>query len=491
MSNVGVIDQLRSFDRSFWIVNAMEVLERLAYYGVRTVLPTYMVLSVAQGGPEFDHVQKGVIYFWWAVLQSQLPMFTGGYADRYGYKLTIGIAIALKIVGYLLMAERQDFTGFFIGCMFLATGTAIFKPGVQGILANSMDPRFASVGWGVFYQLVNVGGFLGPILAGFLRLMDWQYVFWSCAIIVALNYGMLFTFEEPTRGAVKDTRGPGQILTDSVLGMFRPRLISFVLLFSGFWFMFNQIFDILPNFLDDWVDSSALWSVWASTGLPGSATATAYAAEGRAFNQEWIINLNPGLIILLMIPVAALTGRLTPLHSILVGVAIASAGTLFIGSSTSVWLCIAAILVFSIGEMASSPKKMEYLASLAKPHEKGLYMGYANVPLAIGWGLGSLFGGYFYENFGDRTNLARKYLLEEKGFTADAVKAIEKDQVFPTLLETTGLSRQQGLDLLWNLYNPGQMWTIFALIGLGSLVGLAIYDQVVRRYDAANPVKEA
>lgn len=484
MNAPGLAEQLRSFDRSFWIVNAMEVLERLAYYGVRTVLPTYMVLSVAQGGPEFDHVQKGVIYFWWAVLQSQLPMFTGGYADRYGYKLTVGIAIALKIVGYLLMAERQDFTGFFIGCMFLATGTAIFKPGVQGILARAMDPRFASVGWGVFYQLVNVGGFLGPILAGMLRLMDWKYVFWSCAVIVALNYLMLLTFPEPERGAVKDARGPGQILLESVRGMFQPRILSFVVLFSGFWFMFNQIFDILPNFLDDWVDSSALWGVWGATGLPGSASASAFLAEGRPFNQEWIINLNPGLIILLMLPIAALTGRLTPLRSILVGVAIASAGTLFMGFSTSVWACIAAILVFSVGEMASSPKKMEYLSSLAKPHEKGLYMGYANVPLAIGWGLGSLFGGYFYENFGDRTNLARKHLVEVLGQSAEAVKAIPKDDVFPELMRATGLSRQAALDLLWNTYNPGQMWTIFAMIGLGSLVGLAIYDQIIRRIDA-------
>ena len=82
--------QLRSTNMVFWIANGMEMLERLAYYGLRTVLPIYMVLSVQSGGPEFDHVQKGLIFFWWAAVQSFLPVFTGGYADRYGYKLTVG-----------------------------------------------------------------------------------------------------------------------------------------------------------------------------------------------------------------------------------------------------------------------------------------------------------------------------------------------------------------------------------------------------------------
>lgn len=487
--NPPLMQQIKAFDRSFWITNVMEMLERLAYYGVRTVIPTYMVLSLAQGGPEFDHVQKGSIFAWWALVQSLLPMFTGGFADRYGYKPTIVVAILLKIVGYLMMATFLDYWGFLAGCLTLAAGTAIFKPGVQGILATVMPKKNASVGWGIFYQLVNVGGFLGPWLAGILRLMDWQWVFYSCAIIVSLNFVMLLTFEEPTKraGAIKDARSPFLVLIQSVGGLFKPRLISFILLFSGFWFMFNQIFDILPNFLDDWVDSAVLWHAFSGF----SETAAGYAAENRPFNQEWIINLNPLLIIVAMIPIAWLTNYTTPLRSILGGIAIASIGTLLIGASTSIWIVIAAILVFSVGEMASSPKKMEYLASLAKPGEQGLYMGYANVPLAIGWGLGSLFGGYFYENFGDRTNLAKKYLVEELGYSEKFVSMLPKDDVLPALLSATGSSQAEMIALLWDKYDPWMMWSIFAGIGVASLLGLAVYDLVLRRLDADLPVPEA
>ncbi len=490
-AELSLAEQIRGFGSVFWITNMMEMLERLAYYGVRTVLPTYMVLSLAQGGPEFNHEQKGIIYFWWALLQSQLPMFTGGYADRYGYKLTIAIAIVLKIIGYLLMAVRLDYTGFFIGCMFLATGTAIFKPGVQGTLATVMGEKNASVGWGIFYQLVNIGGFLGPVLAGYLRLLDWQYVFLSCAAIVSLNFFALLTFEEPTKNFdTKDTRSAWQVMKESVGGLFRPRIISFVLLFSGFWFMFNQIFDILPNFLDDWVDSTMLWSYLAGTGLPGSDAAAGYAASGRPFNQEWIINLNPGLIIFLMIPIAYATGKLTPLRSILLGIGIACVGVFLVGLTPSIWIVILSILIFSVGEMASSPKKMEYLSSLAGPGEKGLYMGYANVPLAIGWGAGSLVGGYFYEAYGDRTNLAKQHLSEAMGHSELLTSAIPKDDVLPALMSAGGWTQPQAIAMLWDTYNPGQMWTMFAVIGLASLVGLAIYDTVIRRYDAQQAAAE-
>lgn len=483
-SNAPLLTQIRSFGAVFWIVNFMELLERFAYYGVRTVLPTYMVLSIAQGGPEFDHLQKGFIYAWWALVQSLLPMFTGGFADRYGYKRTIVVAIGLKVVGYLLMAHLIDFWGFFAGAMFLAAGTAIFKPGVQGILASVMKKEYASVGWGLFYQVVNIGGFLGPVLAGVLRLMDWKWVFYSCAAAVSLNLITLLFFEEPAAKAGIDSRSPLKVLVDSVTGLFRPRILAFVLLFSGFWFMFNQIFDILPNFLDDWVDSVVLWETWASLPLPGAAFAAGMAEKGAPFNQEWLINLNPGLIIFLMVPIAWLTNYTTPLRSILLGVAIASAGTLFVGFTTSVWLCIAAIFVFSVGEMCSSPKKMEYMASLAKPGEEGLFMGYANVPLAIGWGLGSLIGGWFYETFGDRTNLARHHLVDVLGRDAAAVKEIPKDDVLGELAAALGTSERGAIELLWATYDPGQMWMLFALIGLSSLIGLAIYDSALRRIDA-------
>ena len=81
-SDLGLLAQIQSFNAVYWIANVMEMFERLAYFGLRTVLPIYMVLSLEEGGPQFDHIQKGAIYAWWALVQSGLPVFTGGYADR-------------------------------------------------------------------------------------------------------------------------------------------------------------------------------------------------------------------------------------------------------------------------------------------------------------------------------------------------------------------------------------------------------------------------
>src|SRR3989339_1494847 len=161
---------IKTFPRALWCANIIELFERWAYYGVRALLSIYIVDTAAKGGLEFNHLQKGSIYSWWALIQCLLPMFTGGYADRYGYKKTMAVSWVLVIAGYLLMATQRTYWGFFFGCMMLATGTAVFKPGVQGTIAHSLDDKHAAVGWGVFYQMVNIGGFIGPWVAGFLRL---------------------------------------------------------------------------------------------------------------------------------------------------------------------------------------------------------------------------------------------------------------------------------------------------------------------------------
>src|SRR6185295_15113096 len=85
----------------------------------------------------------------------------------------------------------------FAGAMLLATGTAIFKPGIQGTLVKATRRENSSMAWGIFYQTVNIGGFLGPLVAGYMRKMQWQYVFLACAAIISLNFLMLMVYEEP------------------------------------------------------------------------------------------------------------------------------------------------------------------------------------------------------------------------------------------------------------------------------------------------------
>ena len=499
---LGLREQLRLLFASkvFNRANFMEILERLAYYGLRTVVPIYMVLSVEQGGPQFNHLQKGAVFAWWALVQSMVPVFSGGFADRYGYKATVAVAIAIKTSGYLVMAwcvelgallsggasagvpgHPMVFGAFLSGALLLALGTAVFKPGLQGMLALSMAPGTKSTGWAVFYQLVNVGGFLGPFLAGAMRLLEWRYVFISCAIVVCFNYLVLLSFKEPDKsGEGFGKASIGSILWQSLIGLFQPRLFCFIAFFSGFWLMFNQLFDILPNFIADWIDSSGPADAIARPlfGLFGSELPEAWKGN---LPQEYMINLNAGLCMTLAFAAGYITGKMRALTAIAIGIGVSCLAIWALGFSQNGWLTLAAIGLFSIGEITASPRKAEYLASLAPKGREGLYLGYVNATQAIGWSLGSILAGQLYESGGDKVMLARRMLVDRFQQDDTAVKAILKDDVVPRLAELLELDTRGATKVLWDTYHPYSMWGIFALIGVTSMLGLFLYGYLVKK----------
>ena len=273
----------------FWILCSMEMWERLAYYGMRVVVPIYIAQADEPGGLHFSQAEKGQIYAWWFIFQSVLPTFTGGFADRFGYKKTIFWAINLKVIGYILMASQREYWGFFFGTMILATGTAIFKPGIQGTLAHSIPRGASSKGWGLFYWLVNVGAMLGPPHAGYLHGMSWGWVFYGCAMIVSLNYLMLLTYQDPDSGYQGDDTFM-EVFAMTLKNLFNARLMAFFLILSGFWLMMYQLWDLHPLFIRDWVDSSG---ITALNILPESWVHT--LDRGVMVKQENLLTLNAAL----------------------------------------------------------------------------------------------------------------------------------------------------------------------------------------------------
>ncbi|MGC6492704.1 MAG: MFS transporter [Myxococcota bacterium] len=497
------MQQITSLSWPYWISNIMEVFERLAYYGLRTVLPIYMLLAVEAGGPQFDNIQKGQIYAAWAAVQSFVPVFSGGFADRYGYKLTVFIAILIKVAGYLGMAYALEiavvtsggasvgvaghehvYFWFTAGALLLALGTAIFKPGLQGVIATQLDKSNDALGWSVFYQLVNLGGFLGPFLAGVMRLMEWRYVFLSCAVIVCINIPLLLTFKEPERpaAAADDDRSAWQVLVESGAGVIEPRLFAFLALFSGFWAMFYQLFDLLPNFIDDWVDSSAVLA--ATSGLWMALFGEIPADWGGNLPQEYMINLNAGMIMLFAFAVGYFTGFLRSMQSMILGILVSAIGIYGLGVSMAGWVTLGAIALFSFGEMMASPTKMRYVAGIAPEGKKGLYLGYVNATTGIGWSLGSLVAGEMYESGGDKVVLARRYLVNELNQPLEAVSSLPKTEVLPALQAAAGLDESGARELLWGFYGPQEIWQWFAIVGIVSMLGLMAFDWIVQRDDA-------
>lgn len=472
----GLLGQLAKLERAFWMLNIMEMFERLAYYGVRVVIPIYIAQADEPMGLHFTQIQKGTIFTMWALVQTGVPIFSGGFADRYGYKKTVAVSIAIKVAGYLLMATQRDFWPFTFGCLVLAFGTAIFKPGLQGSLLRTLKKENSSIGWGTFYMLVNVGGFLGPPLAHFLYGWSWPAVFYGCAVIVSLNFLMLLTYRNIDAG-VPHEGGVWGVAKKTFRNLVQPRLFTFILIMSGFWLMFMQLFDMLPNFIVDWVDSSAI-----VTALHLPHWVTHETTRGTQIAQEWMINMNSFLIILCVVWISHLVAKMRRVHSIFIGITVASIGLLAAGFTTSGWFCIMGILFFSVGEMLSSPKMNDYLGVIAPEGQKALYMGYANMPTAIGWAFGSFVGGQIYDRQGDKANLAIRYLAEHHAIGS----GVERTEAVARLQETLGMSAQQVTDLLWQTYHPYQLWYPFVAVGIASAVGIWFYALWAKQYEAAD-----
>jgi proton-dependent oligopeptide transporter, POT family len=468
--------QTRNLTWPFWAANLMEMVERLAYYGVRVVIPIYIAQADEIGGLHFSQSAKGLIFMWWALVQSALPVFTGGLADRYGYKPQIAVAVLLKVAGYLMMATQRTFWPFFAGCLLLASGTAIFKPPIQGTFVKTLNRQTSGVGWGFFYMVVNIGGFLGPPLAHFLGGYSWPAVFYGCAVLVSLNLLWLLTYRRVDSGA-DQTTGVWHVAVTTARQLWDGRLLAFLLIVSVFWAEFTQLWDMLPNFIVDWIDSSSL-----ARHLPSFMLARHWS-RGPQIAQEWVINLNPLLIILLVAPLSwYATRRMRRLTSIFWGFVIVSLAVSITGSSMSIYVCLGGIACFSLGEMLCSPKIQEYLGVIAPSDKKALYMGYANIPSAIGWAYGSYLAGQLYERLGEKAELALRYMSH----VLHVQPLPPRPEAFATLTHLLGQTPAQTTRLLWDTYHPSRVWTPFALAGLAAAVALFIFNHFAKRWQRIN-----
>lgn len=487
---LGLIAGITSLSYVFWVVGGMEMIERLAYYGVKAVATLYAKDPVSKGGLGVSLDDFGNILATWAMVQCIVPVFTGGLSDRYGYKQTIAASTVIKILGYLTMAAMPTYTGFFIGAMILAAGTAVFKPGIQGTLVKATRRENSSMAWGIFYQTVNIGGFLGPLVAGYMRKMEWQYVFLSCAAIICLNFFMLLLYTEPgkeerlAKAAEAKASGAEQesLVAQSIAELKKPHVAVYLLLFSGFWFMFNSLFDVLPAHIEDWVDTrdivTTLFGGHGSTN-PVIQFFVVMNKDGTEILPEGMLNINAMLIMLTCFLFAAISGKMKAITSMTIGTLFASAALFASGWSSLGWISVGALLLFSVGEMLSSPKFSEYIGNFAPSDKKAMYLGFSQIPLAIGWTLEGKLGPRLYDTFASKDTFSREMLVD-KGMAAADAAAIPQGEAFQKLVETLALPPHDVTALLYAQHNPGIVWYIMGSIGVASALGIAWYGRWVK-----------
>ena len=490
----------RKLGRTYWMLNCVEAMERLAYFSMRAVVPIYIMQADDPGGLHLTAGHKGTVYAWWFALQSILPMVTGGYADRYGYKRVMTLAVTLNALGYVIMAFGRSYPIFFLGVLVLATGTAFFKPSIQGSLAQNLTKDVSSLGWGIFYWVVNIGGLAGPLVArailGPAHTADaWRNLFLVSAGFTCLNYLWMLTFADVPSGASK-TESPLQVMGRTLRNIAEPRLVAWLLIMSCFWLMMYQLWDLHPNFITDWVDSSGMAATLGH--LPNPAYWVNTTDRGAQVPQEILLSLNALMIVLLIIPVSWLVRRMRTLSAMLIGMTVATVGILVAGLTCNGWVLALGIVFFSLGEMLTGPKKNEYLGLIAPPGKKGLYLGYVNIPVGIGGFVGSKMAGHIYGHYGEKAVLSLKYLAERTPLgkaagwdgsvgTLEAALGVTRPEAFGRLQQALGLDAAQTTQLLWDTYQPHlAVWLPFAAIGVAAVIALAVFGQLARRWSDMN-----
>jgi dipeptide/tripeptide permease len=485
VEQLGIFAAIASLSYVFWVCGAMEMVERLAYYGVRQVSSLYMTDAASNGGLGVTGTMAGVIFLVWALVQSFVPVLTGGISDRVGYKETIFASTIFKILGYLLMAWFPTFWGFMAGAVVLAFGTGIFKPGIQGTIVKATDRRNSSMAWGVFYQTVNIGGFLGPLLAAQLRQLEWSHVFYACAAIISLNFLLLLTYKEQDKEARLEHRRKvkaGEIeetslWRDSLHELFRPIMIWYIVLFSGFWFMLMVFWDVGPLFFRDWVDTTVM--VQDLFGEDGTSNRffiffLGMTQDGQRIQPEALVNLNAMMIMIFCFVVAGWSAKLRATNSMALGTFLAASALLLFGGFNFVWVIVFGIVCFSIGEMLSSPKSSEYLGNIAPEQKKAMYLGFSQLPLGFGWIIESFLGQYIYGKLGSKDTLSRQSLLED-GMSQEQIDAVPIGEAFDKLIEVTGQTAEALTSQLYAANNVGAFWYLFGAVGIVCAAGMYAY----------------
>jgi dipeptide/tripeptide permease len=461
------------------VANTIELFERWAWYGFFMLFANYLTGSSDMGGLEFSQAQKGTLMGVGTAILYFLPVLTGAIADRYGYKRVLYLAFVIYASAFALLPLFSTFTGVFLMYLYLAVGAALFKPIVSATVAKTTTDETSSIGFGIFYMMVNIGAFFGPLVTLLFKGSSSHLIFYVSAGIILLNFLLLPFYKEPGREPQIHRQTLWQTfggIFGNMAGILRDgRFIVFLVIVAGFWAMYHQLFFTLPVFVSQWVDTSLLYDFF-HTYLPFFSTN--YSPEPGVMDAEFVTNFDALFIILLQVIVSTVVMRMKPLHSMAAGFLVCSIGMALTFASQDVFFTLAAILIFALGEMSGSPKITEYIGRIAPADKKALYMGYSFIPVFIGNLLAGVISGVVYQQLSDKVELTHRYVAEHGLHIPDGLST---NAYFEEAARQAGLPPEALTDVLWDLYNPSQIWMVLLGIGLLAVICLEIYDRVISR----------
>jgi dipeptide/tripeptide permease len=383
------------FPRTFWTANLTELFERSAYYAMASFLVIYLgQLGLGDYWPStLNSVLWFIIYF--------LPILSGTIADQVGFRRSLLLAFVLLAGGYFLMgapvwfggAELSDVIGdevtvgagtvvtLIFGIVLIGVGGSFVKPCISGTVQKTAGGR-ATLAFAIFYMTVNIGSLVGRVISYTTR-QEFQlsviYAIGVACSVVAFGV-VLWLYRDPEEldpalAAARKPRKPvGRILLDMFLVLRSLRFSLFLLVSSGFWFLYSQVYNLVPLY----------WKKVLETDPPVDI----YTAA------------NPLVIVAFQLIVTRFFGKMKPIRSIVVGTTLVGLSMLVnllpiylagdVRAGVGDWIPIGSLVavmtvaLIAFGELFTSARTFEYIGALAPKGQEGLFLGYANLPVAIG-----------------------------------------------------------------------------------------------------------
>ena len=375
------------FERPFWVANISELFERLSYYAAFASLARYLHETLNFGverASSLTGLFGGLVWF--------LAAFGGTLADRLGFRRSLSLAYFILSCSYFLLGSLGApwlapvrnamplVVLVTIVLMLPALGIALVKPCVVGTTARASKESVRSIGYSIYYTLVNVGSAAGPYVASWVHQhIRVENVFRVAALSVfAMFFAVLLLFKEPRRSDETQTVSLGQAAKNFATVISNPRFMIFLLIFSGYWIVFWQEFIILPLYIHNYIDPKA--------------------------DTELILVADPLTVIALQMAVSFLTKRMPAFRAITLGTLISALAWIILAIHPTVFVAVVTLIAVALGEITQSPRYYEYISRLAPSGQQGTYMGFAFLPIGIGSLIGGWFGGVLIHHFGEVTH---------------------------------------------------------------------------------------
>ena len=372
------------FDRPFWVANISELFERLSYYAAFASLARYLHEIL-----QFPIERASTLTGFFGGLVWFLAVFGGTLADRMGFRRALSLAYLILSCAYFLLGSlgapwlapiRQSVPLVALATFVLALpalGIALVKPSVVGTTARASKENVRSIGYSIYYTLVNVGGAAGPLVASFVhQRMRVENVFRVAALGVFLMFlAVLLFFREPRRHDEMETNSLAQAGRNFLTVLRNPRFMLFLLIFTGYWIVYWQEFITLPLYIHDYVNPYT--------------------------DTERLLVTGPLVVICLTVAINLLTQKMRAFVAIILGTLITALAWIILIVRPTVTGTVLTLVAVALGEITQSPRYYEYISRLAPSGQQGTYMGFAFLPLGIGSLIGGNFGGFLIHHFGE------------------------------------------------------------------------------------------